>query len=81
MQMRHAFDPWSGKIPRALEQPSPCATSTEPVLYCPFATQLLKPKCLEPVLLNKRSHRHEKPAHCKKDAVQPKIKKKNKNLF
>ena len=23
------FDPWSGKIPHALEQLSPCATSTE----------------------------------------------------
>ena len=29
---------------------SPCATTTEPA-------------CLEPVLCNKRSHRHEKPAH------------------
>ncbi|XP_061006717.1 zinc finger protein 124-like [Dama dama] len=29
---RHGFDPWSGKIPRAREQLSPCATITEPVL-------------------------------------------------
>ena len=28
----HGFEPWSGKIPRAAEQLSPCATTTEPVL-------------------------------------------------
>ena len=26
--------------------------------------QLLKPVCIKPVLLNKRSHRNEKPVHC-----------------
>ena len=26
------FDPWSGKIPRATEQLSPCAKTTESVL-------------------------------------------------
>ena len=26
------FDPWSGKIPHAAEQLSPCTTTTEPVL-------------------------------------------------
>ena len=26
------FEPWSGKIPRAAEQLSPCATTTEPAL-------------------------------------------------
>ena len=31
------------------------------------APQLLKPECLEPVLHNKRSHRNEKPAHCKEE--------------
>ena len=25
----HGFDPWSGKIPHAAEQLSPCATATE----------------------------------------------------
>ena len=29
---RHGFDPWSGKIARAVEQLSPCATTAEPVL-------------------------------------------------
>ena len=28
----HGFDPWTGKIPHAAEQLSPCATTTEPVL-------------------------------------------------
>ena len=28
---RHRFDPWSGKILHAVEQLSPCATTTEPV--------------------------------------------------
>ena len=29
---RHRFNPWSGKIPHAAEQLSPCGTTTEPVL-------------------------------------------------
>ena len=44
----HGFEPWTRKIPRAAEQLSPCATTTEPA-------------CLEPVLRNKRSHRNEEP--------------------
>ena len=28
----HVFDPWSGKIPHAMEQLSPWATTIEPVL-------------------------------------------------
>ena len=28
----HGFEPWSGKIPHAVEQLSPCTTTTEPVL-------------------------------------------------
>ena len=28
----HGFEPWSGKIPHAMEQLSPCATTTEPAL-------------------------------------------------
>ena len=28
----HGFEPWSGKIPHAAEQLSPCATTTEPEL-------------------------------------------------
>ena len=48
--------------PTCLEQLSPCATNTEPVLWSPRAasTELTH---LEPVLCNKRSHRNEKPAH------------------
>ena len=40
---RSRFDPWSGKVPRATEQPSPWATTTEPVLWSP-CLQLLKPE-------------------------------------
>ena len=30
---RHAFDPWSGEIPYAMGQLSPCATTIELMLY------------------------------------------------
>ena len=46
----HRFEPWSGKIPHATEQLSPCATTTEPVR-------------LELVLHNKRGRDSERPAH------------------
>ncbi|KAJ8790667.1 hypothetical protein J1605_021265 [Eschrichtius robustus] len=49
-QKGRRFEPWSGKIPHAAEQLSPCATTAE-LLH------------LEPVLRNKRSHRNEKPAY------------------
>ena len=32
------FDPRSGKIPHVAEQPSPCTTTFEPVLWSPQAT-------------------------------------------
>ena len=77
----HGFEPWSGKIPHAAEQLSPCTTTTEPALYSPWATtteptnhncwayvpQLLQPTHLEPVLRNKTSHCNEKPAHHNKE--------------
>ena len=40
---RHGVDSRFGKIPHALEQLSPCSTTTEPVLQSPGAT-VLKPK-------------------------------------
>ena len=43
--------------------------------------QLLKPVHLEPVLRNKRSHRHEKPAHRNEDPTEPKIKINKINKF
>ena len=46
----HGFEPWSGKIPHAAEQLSPCATTAEPAR-------------LEPVLRNKRGRDNERPAH------------------
>ena len=46
----HGFEPWSGKIPHAMEQLGPWATITEPAR-------------LEPVLRNKRGCENERPAH------------------
>ena len=40
----HGFDPSPGKIPHAAEQLSPCATTTEPVLWSPLATTT-EPAC------------------------------------
>ena len=34
----HGFKTWSRKIPPAVEQLGPCATTTEPALYSPRAT-------------------------------------------
>ena len=48
--------PWSGKIPHATEQLSPCSRAGEP--------QLLKPGRLEAALCNKRGQRNGKPEHC-----------------
>ena len=50
----HGFEPRSGKIPPAVEQLGPWATTTEPAR-------------LEPVLRNKRGHDSERPAHCNKE--------------
>ena len=47
--------PWSGKIPHAAEQLSPCSRAGEP--------QLLKPGRLEAALCNKRGQRNGKPEH------------------
>ena len=50
------FSPWSGKIPHAAEQLSPCTTSTEPECC----------DCWSPhtwSLCSAASHRNEKPAH------------------
>ena len=34
----HGFEPWSRKIPHAMDQLSPCASTTEPALCSPRAT-------------------------------------------
>ena len=64
------------KIPQAVGQLSPWATTTvpashnywarEPQLLSPRATTT-EPTCLEPVLRNKRSHHNEKPVHRNKE--------------
>ena len=40
-----------------------CALEPASHNYWAHVRQLLKPVCLEPVLLKKRSYRNEKPAH------------------
>ena len=67
---RQGFDPWSGRIPRAIRQLS-LGTTIEPV----FGTQgiattepcaaLLSPPVLDPTFPNKRSPHSEKPVHRK----------------
>ena len=47
----HGFEPWSGKIPHAVEQLGPWAATTESAH-------------LEPVLHNKRGCDSERPVHC-----------------
>ena len=44
---RHGFDPSSGKIPHAWEQLSPCATTTEPVLWSPGALEPVCKDCVQ----------------------------------
>ena len=46
----HGFEPWSGKIPHAVERLGPWATTTEPAH-------------LEPVLRNRRGRNSERPTH------------------
>ena len=41
---RHRFHPWSGKIPRAPKQQSPCTTTAEPVIQSP-GTATTEPVC------------------------------------
>ena len=51
----HGFEPWSGKIPHAVERLGPWATITEPARR--------EPARREPVLRNKRGRDSERPAH------------------
>ena len=63
---RHGFDPWSGKIPHAVEQLSQRITTIEPVLQSPGAT-ITEPMCChnwspcarEPALHNNKNHLKE----------------------
>ena len=72
------------KIPRVMEQLSPCSTTTEPMLQSPGAGtteptyhKYWSPKALEPRLCNKRGHHNEKLVHCN-DGVAPACHKKRK---
>ena len=54
---KHRFNPWSRKIPHAVEQLSQCTATTGA-----RGLQLLKTMCLKPVLRNKRSLCNENAA-------------------
>ena len=76
----HRFDPWSGKIPHALEHESPCTTTIEPVLQNLGATATELSGCnylslpsLEPLFHNVRSHCNEKPVRCNKRLPTPSL--------
>ena len=58
----HRFDPWSGKIPYAAEERSPCSTNTEPLgcNYQAHVLQLLNLMHLQLVLCNKRRKARKK---------------------
>ena len=58
---RPGFDPWSGKIPHASEQLSPCTSTIKSVL-CSLGGNYWNPCTLKP-MLHKRSHQNEKRAH------------------
>ena len=67
---RHGCHPWSGKMPHAKEQLSQCDTTIEPVLSSLGAENTeatccsyWSPHALGPVLCNKSSRHHEKPAY------------------
>ena len=49
------FEPWSGKIPHATEQLSPCATTTEPPL------ESLRATTTEARVPRARAEQQEKP--------------------
>ena len=69
---KHGLNPWSGKIPKVLEQLSLCASTLQPVLQSlgsatpePTHHSYWSPQALGSKLLNKRSHHNEKTTHCK----------------
>ena len=63
----HEFDPWSGKIPHAAEQLSPCTTTTEPVHHSYWS-----PGALEPTYCNFWAHTLQllKPVHSRAHVPQ-----------
>jgi len=77
----HLFNPWSGKIPPALEQLSPCTTTTEPALQGPgaAATAAHRPGACappqeKPAQGEACTQQLEKPVHSSQEPRQPKNK-------
>ena len=61
----HGFDPWSGKIPHATEQPSWYAITTEPLspIHWGCVLQVFKPTCPRACAPQQENHHNEKPTH------------------
>ena len=59
---KYEFNPWSGRIPHAEEQLSPCITTMEPVFYSPgaAATEPKGHNSWSPCFCNKTRHRNKK---------------------
>ena len=77
--------PWSGKIPHAVEQLSPCGTTTEghtprarepQLARAPRACALQQEKPLQWEARAPQRRPKRKPVHSNEDQVQPKIKNK-----
>ena len=64
--LRICLPMWGTQVWALVWEDSTCYGATKPVhhSYRAHVLQLLKSKCLEPVLCNKRSHHNEKPVHC-----------------
>ena len=76
---RIEFDPWSGKIPHAMEQLSPCATTIGPVLRNKWGP--CKENPCTAMKSGPYSPQLEKSPHSNKDPAQPKINKTIKMYF
>ena len=63
----HRFEPWSGKIPHAVEELSPCTKTTEPALYSPCATTI------EACMPTAHAPQQEKPLQWEACARQPRV--------
>ena len=76
------FSPWSGKIPRATGELSPCAVTTEPAFPRPCAPQQGKPPQREartpPQGIAPTQHNQRKATRNNQDPAQPKINKQQK---
>ena len=69
---RHRFDPWSGKIPHAEEQISPCAATPKPVFESLCST-MREATSEKPTQCRPRSPQPEKSPRSNEGPAQPRI--------